>query len=72
VVPQLEAASVEVGGARDRRALARDVHDAVPDAVALQLAGQAQADRTGASDEHGNVHASSLLASGTNRTAYER
>jgi hypothetical protein len=60
VVPQLEAAGVEVGGPRDGGALPSGVDGPVLDAVPLELAGEAKPDRAGAGDQHPDVHPPSL------------
>ena len=65
VVPQLEAAGVQVGGARHGRALGRGVDDPVLDALPLELAGEGQSDRSGAGHEHPDVHAASLTQRST-------
>ena len=59
VVPQLEAAGVQVGGARHRRPRGRGIDDPVLDALARELAGQRQTDRAGAGHDDGDVRAAS-------------
>ncbi|HEY6777646.1 MAG TPA: hypothetical protein VI122_14155 [Thermoleophilaceae bacterium] len=57
VVPQLEAACLEIGGPRDGRTLRGGVDNAVLDA---ELAGEAEPDGTGAGDQHPDLHPPSV------------
>jgi hypothetical protein len=60
VVPELEAARVQVRGPGDGRALRGGVGDPVRHSVPLELAGEAEPDRAGAGDHHPDVHPPSL------------